>query len=304
MRKLFEEYVAGCAVFAPRASVWRMVLVVASAVAGQVVATVAVFPLFAFFVSMATEQPFDAELAKLSALGSPLALVAALTSFLGSILFVWGSVRLLHGINPRALLSFRYRFEWRDMLIGFAAVIGIGIVAVLLSLPVQAYVPNVSWPVWLFWVGPVLAVTLIQVFAEELLFRGYLQSHLAARFANPLIWMGVPSVLFGAAHIGNAAAFGSNAWLVLLAPTLVGLIAADVTARTGGIAAAVGIHLGNNALGLLLVAVPGPFGVVSLFTHPLDLSDAASVRPFILMNIAVILVGYGLWLLYLRLRAR
>ncbi|MEM9778582.1 MAG: type II CAAX endopeptidase family protein [Pseudomonadota bacterium] len=292
MTSRFTAYVAACAPFAPRATLWRMLLVLIAAILGQVVATVVLFPAFAFAASRITGAPFGPTFNDISLLTTPLGLVAALSSFAGSALFVWAAVRWLHKIDPRSLLSFAGRFDWRDMGLGFAAVLAIGAVAVAVTLPFQDYTPNAPWSLWLVWALPVLLVTFIQVFTEELIFRGYLQSQLAARFASPLICIGGPSLLFGAAHIGNAAAFGSNAWLVLLAPTLVGLIAADITIRTGGIGAATGIHLGNNIIGLLFVAVPGPFGVVSLYLHPIDLADASSVRPLILINLAVIVIGY------------
>ena len=36
-----------------------------------------------------------------------------------------------------------------------------------------------------------------QVFAEEVAFRGYLQTQLAARFTSPVIWMSLPALGFG-----------------------------------------------------------------------------------------------------------
>ncbi|HSG55816.1 MAG TPA: hypothetical protein VLA45_10185, partial [Paracoccaceae bacterium] len=64
---------------------------------------------------------------------------------------------------------------------------------------------------------------------------------------------------------------------------------------TGGIGGAVGLHFANNALGILLIGVPGPFGQIALWQYPLDLADAESVRPMILLNLAVILLAYGVY---------
>lgn len=303
MTPLFDPYVSAQSRFANRAQIWRLVVVMALAIAGQILATIVLFAAFALVASWITGRPFDQELAMISNLGSPQALVAALVTFAGTILAVWLAMPWLHKTSARWLLGVTGRMNWRHLALGFVAVIGIGVAAQVASLPFQDYVRHASWTLWLTWAGPVLVVTFLQVFAEELLFRGYLQSHLASRFRSPLIWIGVPALLFGAAHIANAAAFGANAWLVLLAPTLVGIVAADVTARTGSIGGAVGLHMANNVLGILLIAVPGPFGVVSLFHHPIDLADAASVRPLILINIGVILAGYVGWLLIMRGRA-
>lgn len=53
---------------------------------------------------------------------------------------------------------------------------------------------------WLTLLPLSLLAILVQVSAEELLFRGYLQQQLAARFASPLVWMVVPSALFALGH--------------------------------------------------------------------------------------------------------
>ena len=45
-----------------------------------------------------------------------------------------------------------------------------------------------------------LVLLAIQCGAEELVFRGYFQSQLAAESRSPLVWMPVPSLLFGWLH--------------------------------------------------------------------------------------------------------
>ena len=99
--------------------------------------------------------------------------------------------------------------------------------------------------------------------AEELLFRGYLTQALAARFRSPLAWALVPSLAFGALH-WDGAAYGADAWLAVAAATAVGLALADVTARTGNLSAAIGLHFANNVAALLVVAMPGPTAALAL----------------------------------------
>ncbi|WP_338153259.1 CPBP family intramembrane glutamic endopeptidase [Pseudophaeobacter leonis] len=55
------------------------------------------------------------------------------------------------------------------------------------------------WP-WLGLLPLSLLAVLVQVSAEEVVFRGYLQQALAARFKSPVIWLVAPSALFGLAH--------------------------------------------------------------------------------------------------------
>jgi len=75
-------------------------------------------------------------------------------------------------------------------------------------------------------------------------------------------------VMFGGLHYwnGQGAAQGL-VWAVWA--TALGLACADLTARTGTIGAAVGLHLANNAFALLVVHIAGwPSSGVALFLYP------------------------------------
>ena len=123
---------------------------------------------------------------------------------------------------------------------------------------------------WALLVPVALLALLIQVGTEELVFRGYLQQQLACFSQSRWLWMGVPSVLFGAVHFwnGHGAAQGVI-WAVWA--TVLGLSCADLTARTGNLGAAIGLHLANNAFVLLIVGVQGwPSSGVALFLYPYE----------------------------------
>ncbi len=121
---------------------------------------------------------------------------------------------------------------------------------------------------WLAIIPISLVVLLVQVGTEELFFRGYLQQQFACLSRHPLVWMGIPSAIFGALHFwnGHGAAQGI-VWAVWAAA--LGLACADLTARTGNIGAAIGLHLANNAFALLIVGISGwPGSGVALFLYP------------------------------------
>ncbi|QPM91787.1 CPBP family intramembrane glutamic endopeptidase [Pseudooceanicola algae] len=147
-----------------------------------------------------------------------------------------------------------------------------------------------SLPDWARLLPLALPLLMIQVSAEELLFRGYLQSRLAARFASPAIWALLPSVLFGALHFQSSA--GDNGWLFVLTATVFGLAAADLTRRSGTLGPAIALHLANNIFGVLLLALPDGLGGLALFHLPVASADPA-LRPFIPIDLATTLV---LWL--------
>ena len=85
-----------------------------------------------------------------------------------------------------------------------------------------------------------------QVFAEELIFRGFVTQ--AALLALKREWLAAVAsgVIFGAMHIPNGTPQAVSA-------TIFGILAAFLAIRLGGIAFPYGIHLANNFLGAVVV---------------------------------------------------
>lgn len=143
---------------------------------------------------------------------------------------------------------------------------------------------------WLVLLPPALVVLLIQTSAEEIVFRGYLQQQLAARFNTPIVWMLVPSALFAMLHYRPDA--GENAvWLILWAG-IFGLVAADLTARSGTLGPAIALHLASNISAVLLVSGDPGFSGLALWRMDLDLSDPAMLRPMLMVDAMVLLVTW------------
>jgi hypothetical protein len=110
---------------------------------------------------------------------------------------------------------------------------------------------------------------LIQTGAEEVLFRGYMQQQLAARFSSPIMWMMLPSAIFAALHY-QPEIMGDNTWLMMGAVFVFAVLAADLTAVTGNIGAAWAMHFVNNALAILVVATDGPLSGLALYIAPIS----------------------------------
>lgn len=150
---------------------------------------------------------------------------------------------------------------------------------------------NMALGRWMALLPLSLIALLIQCSAEEILFRGYLQQQLAARFGSPLIWMGVPSVLFGLAHyMPNEA--GDNAILIVIWSGVFGLLMADLTARAGSLGPAVAVHMANNIPAILFYAMPDNLSGLALYTLPFSLSDTALIRQWLPVDMAFILVAW------------
>lgn len=190
------------------------------------------------------------------------------------------SVRSLFGPLPRGLRHF-----------GVAAAICAVIYGASFLLPSPLPVSeNLARPLWLSFLPLALVGVLVQTGAEEVLFRGYLQQQLAARFASPLLWMVLPAILFGALHY-SPAEMGGNAVYIVLAATLFGLLAADLTALTGSIGAAWGFHFANNVVAILVMSLEGPLSGLARWTAQVSAADEA-IRPLLFLDMGTTLVTW------------
>jgi len=186
------------------------------------------------------------------------------------------------GVWPTALQQF-----WRVLraLILLAVVMSL-LPPYSLGEPLQ---PNLNLSIWLIFLPLSLIAVLIQTSAEEVLFRGYLQQSLAARFRSPVIWIGLPSLLFAAGHYAPAST-GDNALLVAVWACVFGLLAADLTARAGTLGPAIALHFFNNVVALLFVALPDSLSGLALYLLPFDMSDTNLLRQWLYVDFGVMIV--------------
>ena len=202
---------------------------------------------------------------------TPRAVLLLLATFLGLLAAPFAAARLLHGRRPPGLLGPRreaLRDFWRAALVTAAAY------ALTLLAWAIAFdsLPGVPWGTWLALLPAAIVLLLVQTGAEEVAFRGYLQSQLAARFASPLVWIVLPSILFGAIH-WDPQMDPANAATLALSAGLFGLVAADLTARTGTLGAAWGFHFANNFAALALLGTPGALAGLALRRAPYSLDE-------------------------------
>lgn len=149
--------------------------------------------------------------------------------------------------------------------------------------------PNLPVFVWLSLLPLSLGALLIQTSAEEILFRGYMQQALAARFSHPAIWIGIPSVIFAFGHYLPVEA-GENAIMVAVWAGLFGMLSADLTARAGTLGPAIAVHFFNNLIAILFVSVPGNLSGLSLFLMPFGLDDTDVMRGWLVVDFAMMAV--------------
>ena len=205
-------------------------------------------------------------------LASPEGVLTALLSFAGIWIGLWVAMRFLHAEPLAALFGASRRISWAGFLKGLIAVLITSRLSEILLYWLQPEIARgpISLSSWLLFLAPIVALTLLQTSSEEALFRGYLLRGLASRYGNPLIWAGVPLLLFTALHWSSASSLAINA-CVLVSIAAFALVLTLLVHATGNLGAAFGAHLGNNLTGFLLISHQESYNAFALFTaRPLE----------------------------------
>ena len=150
---------------------------------------------------------------------------------------------------------------------------------------------NMDVGIWAMWLPLALFAVAAQTGAEELLFRGYLQSQIAARSRSMLAALLVPSLLFAGAHYAPSLP-APTAWAYFGFAALFGLLAGDLTARTGSIGAAWGFHFANNMIAVSVVVMDGSITGLGLLRSSAPLSDISVLSPWIFADLGSLI---GIW---------
>ena len=228
----------------------------------------------------------------LAAAESPQGTLILLLTFVGMALGPVAAARWLHRRTAGSLFGPRVR-TFRDFVVAAGIVfVVLGASVVLWSIEYDA-VTNLPWSIWAMVLPLTLLGLLVQTGAEEILFRGYMQSQLAARFRSPVAWLVIPSLLFGIVHYDPGSA-GGNVWLVVGAATMFGFIAADLTARSGSIGAAWGFHFANNTIAIAVLATGGTITGLARWVTPYDLTELDLPVLVIATDVAMLVLAWVL----------
>ena len=173
---------------------------------------------------------------------------------------IWFVTLFLHGLRPRWVASVMPRLRWR----WFVVALGLSVLALMATLVVSALLPTTAadgvavtgrlndfTATTRDFVLVVLLLTPLQAAGEEYLFRGYLTQALGGLVRSPRLGLAVavlvPAVLFALAH-------GAQDPPVFVDRLAFGIVAGVLTIATGGLEAAIAMHVLNNflAFGLAL----------------------------------------------------
>lgn len=186
-------------------------------------------------------------------------------------------LRLLHKRSLATLIGPRSEAWRQTWAVGKMCLLLTG-VFFLIPLPGSGdLVQAMSLSRWIVLLPLSLVLLVIQCSAEELVFRGYLQSQLAADGMPPLVWIGVPSLLFGMLHYAPDI-YGETAVWVAVWATVFGVMMADITARAGTLAPAIVIHVINNFMAMSVTGFENDLGGLALYHLPYAPNDAEVMR--------------------------
>jgi membrane protease YdiL (CAAX protease family) len=224
------------------------------------------FVMAGIFITLASNQLVFSGLAT-GRFVTPIAVYVLLLTFVIWVAAFWGALRLFHKRGIGSVLGGPKSKVIRN----FA--IAVGVSAVFL-LSVQYIFPsddhiqqNLSASRWLALMPIGLALMLIQVSAEELIFRGYLQQQFAIWIENRWFYMLFPSLIFGLMHFDGSMGMGVGL-MVVCATGLLGLFLADLTYRTGNLGAAIGVHFANNFSAMFWVSYQEQISGLARYVAP------------------------------------
>jgi membrane protease YdiL (CAAX protease family) len=176
---------------------------------------------------------------------TPISVYFLLLTFVIWVGVFWAAVALFHKRGIRSLLG-GPRTRFLKCFVWAVVISGVFLITTQALFPSNdRIVENITLWRWLALLPIGLMLMLVQVSAEELLFRGYLQQQFAAWVNNRFFYMVIPSILFGCAHFSTELGV-SVGWMIVGVTGILGLFLADLTYRTGNLGAAIGVHFANN----------------------------------------------------------
>ncbi|WP_449276869.1 CPBP family glutamic-type intramembrane protease [Leucobacter sp. GX24907] len=185
---------------------------------------------------------------------NPLSVLVGLSSVIVTMIpAVWLAMRV-SGVRPaKRVLSVALRVRWGLLgrTAGYAALALIGVnlaVSVTAGLLLSGgdepipEMPDIDVQAALISMGIVVLLVPLQAAAEEIVFRGALMQALGAWLRSPWFAILLPAIGFALAHITTYGFWG------MLSVGIMGVVAAWLTWRTGGLEAAIALHVVNNLI--------------------------------------------------------
>ena len=229
-----------------------LLIIVAGIIVGQIPLTIAVIlKTFAAETPItAMEDPYEI----LGILDSNLNLFLMLLTYVGGLLAVFFTVRVLHRQSLVSLTTSRKKIDWGRF--WFAFILWAVFTVLFIGIEYFTNPENYSFNFELFPFVILVIIALIfvplQTSFEEYLFRGYWMQGLAVLTKNRWLPLVITSVVFGAMHLANPE-IDKLGYILLVHYIGTGFLLGIMTLMDEGIELALGFHAANNLVASILV---------------------------------------------------
>lgn len=229
-----------------------LLIVVAGIVVGQIPLTIAVM-LKAFAAETpinAMEDPYEI----LGILDSNLNLFLMLLTYVGGLLAVFFTVRVLHRQSLVSLTTSRKKIDWGRFWFAFIlwGVFTVFFIGIEYFTKPENYSFNFELVPFVILFIIALIFVPLQTSFEEYLFRGYWMQGLAVLTKNRWLPLVITSVVFGAMHLANPE-IDKLGYILLVHYIGTGFLLGIMTLMDEGLELALGFHAANNLVASILV---------------------------------------------------
>ena len=229
-----------------------LLIVVAGIVVGQIPLTIAVMlkTIAAGTPITAMEDPYEI----LGILDSNLNLFLMLLTYVGGLLAVFFTVRVLHRQSLVSLTTSRKKIDWGRFWFAFIlwGVFTVFFIGIEYFTNPENYSFNFELVPFVILVIIALIFVPLQTSFEEYLFRGYWMQGLAVLTKNRWLPLVITSVVFGAMHLANPE-IDKLGYILLVHYIGTGFLLGIMTLMDEGLELALGFHAANNLVASILV---------------------------------------------------
>ena len=214
-------------------------------------------------------------------------------------LFLWGliallAVKIIHRRPAKTVFIGRTGFRWRLFWESLASVVVLCLAFGAIDWLVRDgdLLMATDFEAFLHYLPMLLALVPLQVFGEEVLFRGYLLQGVAWFSRRPWVRLLVPSVTFFAMHLGNEEMTKGGTYYVV-GYVVVAFYFTWLTLRTDGLECSMGMHLGMNFVAFIFISE-----VNNTFAMPTLYFDRQPEPATMLAVLVAVTAGHYYWLVH------
>lgn len=145
--------------------------------------------------------------------------------------------------------------------------------------------------IWLMWFLPMAVIVFVQISAEELFFRGFIQQYLARLVPKRWVYITIPSVVWAMLHYGNIEGRFSSIMIVVVIGAM-GIVFADWADITGSLWGPLTVHFGNNFFLIMVYGNTMEPSDLNIIQYNMDAYSDAKIGSYMMIGTVMTLLIY------------